>query len=275
MKRTKVYNNLSDELVKSTLLKPGEQVVWKLHNLPPNPIDKNKQIFPASYNIKPTDTIWDEKKQEFVEIAAIRSVGSNGEPVFHDLTFYGQSASTVILIGGRANDQEIHTYFTLCDYNAHKEGRDTNKPAEIERINEEAKAEALSKSRNLKREALNAAADLSEEDLRNYTAARGQDDTRKVAVLRNELEELADKDPKGFMELIGNSQVTIKATLQRALKKGVILFNEEQSMFTWPNKEPILTTARGSEAVDELVSFCISSAKGEKVLQTIQSKTKK
>jgi len=55
------------------------------------------------------------------------------------------------------------------------------------------------------------------------------------------------------------------------------VFNEEQSRFEWPNKEAILTVARstGSDAVDELISFCVSSAKGEKVYQTIQSKAKK
>jgi len=113
--------------------------------------------------------------------------------------------------------------------------------------------------------------------VKNYSAALGKDDTKPVGVLRNELEELADTDPAAFLDLIGNKQAVMKATINRAVTKGVIVFNEEQSRFEWPNKEAILTVARstGSDAVDELISFCVSSAKGEKVYQTIQSKAKK
>ena len=83
-------------------------------------------------------------------------------------------------------------------------------------------------------------------------------------------------DPKSFLDLLSNKQAVVTASVNRAIKKGVVVYNQEQSRFEWPNKEVILVVARsGSDAVDEFVSFCTSSPKGEKVLQTIQSKTKK
>lgn len=277
MKKTSQYNDLSPELVKATMLKPGQQVVYRLHGLQKSSLDPNRVAIPAAMNVPPVDIIWDEKKQEYVPIAAVKSVDAKGEHTFHDIFFYGSMAGHMILTGGRALDQEIHTYLTLCNFNATNPNRDTTKEAIFELVDEEAKAEKESRTRNVRREALNAAADMSPEEVKDYAAALGKDDSKPVSVLRNELEEMADKTPEDFMKLINNKQAAMKAAINRALKKGVVVFNQEQSRFEWPNQEAILTVARstGSDAVDELVSFCVSSAKGEKVFQTISSKAKK
>jgi len=277
MKKTSLYNDLSPELVKATMLKPGQQVVYRLHNIQKSSLDPSRLAIPAAMNVPPVDTIWDEKKQEYVPIAAVKSVDAKGEHSFHDIFFYGSMAGHIILTGGRALDQEIHTYMALCNFNATNPNRDTTKEAIFEMVDEEAKAEKESRTRNVRREALNAAADLSPEEVKDYAAALGKDDTKPVSVLRNELEEMADKTPEDFMKLINNKQAMMKAAINRAIKKGAIVFNQEQSRFEWPNQEAILTVARatGSDAVDELVSFCVSSAKGEKVYQTISSKAKK
>jgi hypothetical protein len=277
MKKTELYNRLSEKLVKGTMLKPGEQVVYRLHNMQKNPMDPTKLAIPSAKNVPPIDTIWDEETQQYIDIAAVRTVAPTGEHTFHEIFFYGNQAGHMILVGGRALDQEVHSYLSLCNYNASNPNRDTTKEAIFERVDEEAKAVKESRTRNVRREALNAAADLSPEDVKEYTAALGKDDTRPVSVLRNDLEEMADKTPEEFMQLINNKQAVMKATINRALKKGVIVFSQEQSRFEWPNQEAILTVARstGSDAVDELVSFCVSSTKGDKVFQTISSKAKK
>lgn len=259
------------------MLKPGEQVVYRLYNMQKNPMNPEKIAIPSAKNVPPVDTIWDEEKGEYVDIACIKSVDAQGNHNFQEIFFYGNMAGHLILQGGRAFDQEIHTYLTLCDYNASKPNRDTTKEVIFERVDEEVKAEKESRTRNIRREALNAAADLTPEEVKDYAAALGKDDSKPVKVLRNELEEMADSQPEDFMSLINNKQAVMKATINRALKKNFLVFNEEQSRFEWPNKEAILTVARttGSDAIEELISFCISSAKGEKVFQTIQSKAKK
>ena len=275
MKQTKLYNAISKSLLDKTKLKPGQTVTYKLHNITTAPMDPSRLAIPTYKNVPPIDQIWDEEKQEFVDIACVKSFDAQGNHTFHEILFTRAQAGHLILHGGRAIDQEIHSYLQLCNYNATNPNRDTTKEIIFEEVNEEAKAETLTRSRNKRREALNAAADLNVDEVRNFSAALGKDDTRPVAVLRNELEELADQDPQAFLDLIGNQQNAMKATINRAIKKGVIIYNEEQSRFEWPNKEAILTVARGTEAVDELVSFCVSSTKGEKVYQTISSKAKK
>lgn len=276
MKKTKFYNNVSDSLLKPTKLKPGQQVVYKVEGITPDPMNPGKWAIPAAKNVPPIDQIWDEEKQEYVDIAAVRSFDAEGNHTFHEIWFFGNQVGLLILRGGSAIDQEIHSYLSLCNYNGSNPNRDTTKEVYFTLVDETAKSENERKVRNLKREALNVSADLTAEDVRNYIAALGQDDTKPLEVLRNDLETLADNDPKSFLELVSNKQAVMKATLNRALKKNVIKFEEEQSRFTWANGEVITTVARttGSDAIEDLVAFCVSSTKGEKVYQTIQTKSK-
>lgn len=276
MKKTEMYNQLSEKLIKETMLKPGQSVTYRLCKIEKDPFDPNRLAIPAVKGVPVIDTIYDEEKGQYVDIAAVRSVDGQGNHLFHEINFYSNMAGHMILTGGRAYDQEIHSYLSLCDYNASKPNRDETKEAIFELVDETKTAEKESRTRNQRREALNAAADLSTEDVKTYAAALGKDDSKAVSVLRNELEEMADKDPAAFLDLMNNKLAVVTATVNRAIKKGVILFNQEQSRFEWPTKEVILVVARtGSDAIDEFVSFCTSSAKGEKVFQTIQSKAKK
>jgi predicted nucleic acid-binding protein len=277
MKKTELFNNISPELINQTKLKPGEQVVYRVSGIQPHPWEPGKFAIPAAKNVPITDEIYDPIKEEYVSIAAVKSVNPDGSHLFHDIYFFASQGGHLILVGGRASDQEIHTYLTLCNYNGSNPKRDESKEILFEFVDEAAKSEKESKQRNIKREALNLAVDLTAEEVRNYIAALGQDDTDKLEVLRNKLEALADNDPQSFLDLIGNKQALMKATINRAIKKSVIVFDAEQARFAWPNGEAILTVSRttGSDHIEELISYCVSSPKGEKVYQTLQSKSKK
>lgn len=277
MKKTKIYNNLSDSLLSSTKLKKGEIVTYRVNAINRNPVNPSEVLIPAAVGVPIIDQIWDEEKQDYVDIAAIRSVSPDGNILYHDVWFYGSQGGHMILKGGVAADQEIHSYLALSNFNGSNPNRDTSKEIIFNLVDEKAKSEVDRKTRNVRREALNAAADLSADDVRNYIAALGKDDTKSIEVLRNSLEELADKNPQEFLDLISNKQAVIKATLNRAITKGVILFDVEQSRFTWANGEVITTVARttGGESVDDLLTYCVSSAKGDKVLQLILQKSKK
>lgn len=277
MRQTKLYNNVHEDIVKSIKLKKGEKAIYRLVGIGPTPMDPTgKPAYPASRDVPSRDQVWDKEKDDWVDIAAVRSVDQDGKHKFHRIKFTKQQAATLILRGDVPSENEIHCYLALCNYNASNENRDTTKEAIFERVDEEKKAEQLSRSRNQKRIALNSVAELDAEQLKKYTAARGLDDTRKTAILRDEMEAFADADPQGFMDLLNDKHAVMKAIFNRALKKGVINFNEEQSRFEWGGtKEAILTVARSSDAIGELVAHCISSAKGDALYKTIDSKSKK
>lgn len=274
MKKTKLYNNVSKETLESVKLAPGQKVVFRLLNMAPAPMDPSRMAIPLYKRVPPIDQVWDEHLQDYVDIAAVRAVDAEGNHTFHDISFTKALAGHITLVGGRSGDQEIYSYLALTNHNSSKEGRDNTKEAIFELVDEEAKADKDIQVRNKKRDALNIAADLTPEQVRDYIAALGDDDMRPIKTLRNKIEEMADKEPEAFLELVNNKQAVMKATVNRAASKNAIIFNEQQSRWEWPNKEAILTVSRSADAVQELVSFCVSSEKGEKVYETIQSKSK-
>lgn len=277
MRKTEEYNNLSEQKIKSVTLKKNDTVVYRTASIQRHPLMPEEIVIPAIQIMPTTDQIWDDELQSYVDIAAIKSVRPNGEVIFHEIEFTKAGAGHMILKGDSPADREIHEFMALSNYNGSNPNRDTSKPIHFYCVDENKNSEVERKVRNFKREALNVAADLSADEVRTYIAAIGKDDNRPLELLRNELERIADLDPSGFLDLVNNKQSTMRAMIQRSLLKGAILFDQERSMFTWPNGEAILTVARttGQDAIDELISYCISSAKGEKVYQTITAKAKK
>ncbi len=85
MKKTKLYNNLSPELIEKTKLKPGEQIVYRVYGITPHPMDPGKWAIPSAKNVPVIDQIWDEKLQEYVDIAAVKAVSPDGNHTFHDI----------------------------------------------------------------------------------------------------------------------------------------------------------------------------------------------
>lgn len=272
MKKAPNFNQLPEEVVKKTFLKPGEKVLWRTTKGGPNPLNPQEWLIPAAVQVPPIDNIYLPETGEYIQIAAIERVDPTGNHKFYDLWFEKAQAGQIYITGGRAIDQEIHTYLSLCNYNGSNPNRDTSKDIIFEIVDEERAAKEGSKKRNLKRDALNIAADLQASELKDYAAALGRDDTRPTAVLRAEMEELADMNAQAFMDLVNNKSVVVKATLNRAISQGRIIFDPVQSRYAWDNGEPIVTVAKTSVAIDELVAHCVSSAKGEKILELLKSK---
>ncbi len=55
MKKTKLFNNLSPELIAKTKIKPGEQVVYRVSGITPHPMDPTKWAIPSAKNVPPMD----------------------------------------------------------------------------------------------------------------------------------------------------------------------------------------------------------------------------
>lgn len=282
MKLVQHYNKISPELLASTKLQPGQTVKYRVKVSGMNgkrtstPLAPNLPAIPVSKNIPPADQIWDDNIKQFVTIGAIRNVKSTGNPAFYDITFRRASGGIITLRAGRVADQEIHSYMMLTDFNGSKPDRDPSKPILFTFIDEEKQAEVRTEARKNRRVALNTAADLSEEDVRTYTAARGLDEKRTMKILRAELEDFADVDPDGFMRFINSADTTVVAVINRAIKNNKIKFNSEQSRFEWPTGETVLAVARsGNDAIEELATWLRSNERGERVFQQLNTSSKK
>jgi len=200
MKKTDIYNNVSESLLKETKLKPGQQVVYRVSSITRNPVDPSEILIPAGVNVPVFEQIWDEEKQEYVDIAAISRINPDGNHMFYELWFLQTQGGHIILTGGRAADQEVHSYLSLCNYNGSNPRRDTSKPIIFELVDEAKKSEAERKNMNLKREALYAAADRKLEDVKIYIAALRKKNKRPAEPLRHEHEHMAERRIKDFVD---------------------------------------------------------------------------
>lgn len=273
MKKFENVNAVSPALLASTKLKKDETKIFVLSSITEHPWTK-ELIIPSAVNIPPIDQIFDEEKNDWVEIAAINRVDKQGNHSYHEITFWGNAAGRMIFVGGRGADQEIYSYLKLSNYNGSNPNRDNSKPVYFNEVDEAKKAEVEEKRRDLKREALNAASDLSAQDVRDYLASIGIDDRQDLKILRNKLGEMADRNPQEFMDLLQNKVAVIKASVHRAIRDGHILFDPASSKYSWPHGEEILRVPRAEDAVDELAGYLATNPKGEKILQTLRSKKK-
>lgn len=271
MKVTKLYNRVPANLLEKTKLKKGEKAVYKLANLQKDPMNPERWAVPVSVRVKPTDDIYDSETNEYYSIAAVKSVSAQDEHSFYDIFFTKGNAGILELEGGRATDQEIHSFLFLSDYRANKEGRDATKEALYVLVDEKKKADEDRRVRNQMRDAMNAAAEMKPQEVRDFTAVLGRDDKRDLSILRDEVESYAQNHPKEFLETYNNKQNPMKATLKRALDKGVILFSSEENKFTFPDGEVICVVARATDNkhLDGLIAHCVSGKKGEAIYQRI------
>lgn len=274
MKQFEKVNALSEGLINDTKLKRGETKQFVVAGITPHPWT-NELIVPSVVTVPPVDQIQDPNSGEWVDIAAISRIEKDGKHGYHELTFYGHNAGRIILSGGRGADQEVYAYLKLSNFNGSNPNRDESKPIYYYEVDEAKKAEQDEKIRDIKREALNSLADLSAADVRDYAASLGLDDKLDLKILRNKLGDLADKDPKAFNDLLSDKTAVIKATINRSIRDGKILFDAVASKYTWPHGEEILRVPRAEDAVDELAGYLATNPKGEKVLTTLMSKGKK
>lgn len=106
----------------------------------------------------------------------------------------------------------------------------------FQRIDELAMAKANRSNRASRLAAQNVAADFSDQEVRDFISAIGRDENRPIDVLREEVEELAEKQPLLFTDEFTKG-FKFRAVLKRALDKQIIVHH--------PVEDKISMTATG------------------------------
>lgn len=280
LKKVIHYNSISKEL-KDTVppLKKGQNVTFKCYRIKPDTTSPRKFSGPYMLNVPVIDTIWDEGQGTFTEIAfADQQSTSKGDSiaVFRTIKFVAPLGE-ITLRGGVANDEYMYYYMMLSNHRGDKEGRDDRKEAIYHLVNKEAEAKSKRKERSLKKDALDKAYNMSDEEVKDFVAATGGNDRAAIDVCRDYVESWADKDPSDFMKKANDMSAQLKATIKRALDEEVIKFDKEQMLFSWAAGEPIATVSRsqGGDHIREFVEILVSEKKHEKVLPTIKKSLNK
>ncbi len=274
MKKHLDWNNISKESMPPKL-KKGEKAIYKILGIKGDPSNPETYRIPSAVNVPGKDRVYDSIKEEYVDIANIKSVGVGGKMKCHNVWFVKEYNGTLILDGSKRDDSEIYEYLELSNYNASNENRSEDVKPIYARVNPTATAETARKTRTTRRQALNVAAEMSASDIRDFSALMGWNDNQDLVILRDLVEDYADKSPSEFIKKSKNKQNSLSALINRADKASVIKFDGRSNGWKWADSnEVICSVARGTDRVEGLVVHLTESANGAQVIKTLQSALK-
>ncbi len=268
MIKTKEYNNVGTQ----PTLKRDEVKVFQWLKVKPDPQNKGRVIMPSIALVPNVDRVYDAKEDDYVDIANISTLGVGGKPVFAPIAFERKTKGRLLLKGSKTGDREVYQFLMMSNYNASNPNRDKSVTPLFELVEPNKKAEESRKSRTLRREAMNVAAELSAAEVREFVASLNKDEKRDISILRDELETLAEKDPKQFIAMSKDKNKSIQANVKLAMDKKIIAFDKESMTFNWVSTgEAIVQVPRSSKKsyLQGFTNFVLSNKNGDSVYEEI------
>jgi hypothetical protein len=268
MIKTKEYNNVGDE----PKLGRQEVKVFKYLGIKEDPLNKGEIIMPSVAYVPDVDRVFDPTKDDYVDIANIASLGIGGKPVMSPIAFEKRNQGKLLLRGDKTGDREVFQYLMLSNFNASNPNRDKSVNPLFELVEPAKKANDARKERSLRREAMNVAAELSASEVREFIASMNKDEKRDISILRDELENLAEKDPKQFISLSKDKNKSIQANIKKAIDSKIIKFDKTTNTFMWVSTgETIVQVPRSSKTsyLQGFTNFVLSNKNGEVVYEEI------
>lgn len=269
------YNNFPAEYNPPKLAK-DEVAVYRLIVSNPDPAIKGVQRFPNNFKIRSVDRV--QLGGETYDIGLVTRVDKEGDVLevrFINISNANREAGYFRLIGGRIADEELYTFLELTNANESNENRDKSIEPSFKRIDQRKNDVTTRKQRSRRLEAMTAAQNFDLKEVREFTAARGWNEDDDEVIMRNRIEEMAEKDPEGFIKAWGDKDQIVKATIKRAQDRNVIRFDTVESKWLWggASNETIYVVAR-KEGMDPIVQlsdfFASASAKSKSVYKQMQ-----
>jgi hypothetical protein len=273
MKKTKEFNNISKELEKEISLKPGEKAVFKLLNIKPDTNNPGRFLIPSAVSIREIDRVNDPNLDEWVDVAHITSVNREGKPYIEPIHFTKDNMGILELHGESPTDVEKAAYLRLSSYNESNVNRDKSISPAFFEINTKKDAEKKRASRSDRLTAMTTAAALSDDEAKEIYAALNLDSSEDIGLIREYLEDMAEKTPDVFNTHFSDKTRQIKATLRKAVDAGALALDKPGSKFVWAaTNETAFTFAKkaGAEPYVEFADFILTGKNGDKLFEEIK-----
>ena len=229
-------------------------------------------MMPSIHMIPNVDRVYDKETDDYIDIASIGSIGIGGKPTMNTIQFTKKDKGLMALRGSKTGDREIFQYLSLSNYNKSNPNRDTAVNPLYELVEPSRGAKESRENRTLRRDAMNVAAELSAAEVREFISSMNKDAKRDMSILRDEIELMAEKDPKGFIKLSKDKNKSIQANCKLAIDKKIIEFDKKTSSFLWVGTgETIVTVPRSSKSsyLQGFTNFVLSNKNGESVYQEV------
>ncbi len=155
--------------------------------------------------------------------------------------------------------------------------QDKTKHAMVTRIDEMALATKEKTDRTARKSAMDAAEAMSDKEIVNFADAMQWDSTEDILVLRNKVEEHAEKFPVDFNDLAGTKKMEYQSLVKQALDKGVIAYDPAGNKMSWSNGQAItvLNKVDNQTYIEQFAEFLIiGGTSAQEAYKKIKSLTK-
>lgn len=258
------WNDLSPALRKKLDAKIdslGKKVRFKFDIKKKNPDPEKKQgewLYPFIYTLDPitfniTDTLENteikgrETAQRFKKIGIVEAVKENGEPDrFRRIRVHEMEREVLTFDTTKAEDRENIAYLLLHPKLSGGEYADKEKLPVVTLIDEQKTANEERAERTARKKAMDAAEEMNDKEVLEFADAMSGgnsllwDSTQEPSILRNEIEKLAEKEPKFFNDLVEGKAITYQAVIQKALNKSIVSYDPGEMKFMWASTGQVI-----------------------------------
>jgi hypothetical protein len=280
MKEIGSFNKLSTELrAKLPTLEPGQSVTYELvpheiDHITKLPLYGGARVIPGRDRIKDGNTIvdigiprvYDSKEVKKCEKYQLTGGGENGRvpPRFE-------------LSGDSIEDILWHQFFFIANFNESNPNRDKSVKPLIRVVDHEAEAKSRRSKRSEKRQAMDAAQNIDGGEVRMYAASFGwPTEGIKVDLLRDKLEDYAEKFPNEFLKRVKDPKTSDMAEIQVAMDKGLIAYDHTNHQLRWAESNNFICLLdREDKPLPELIDKAIQKLPDSvQIRTTIRAKAK-
>lgn len=264
------FNDLSPKLREelTTKIKSfGKTVRYKFNigKRNPDPSKHNGEfVYPRIYTLDPTvfsitDPYEDRpNKQKLKQIALVDGVDEQGRPNKYRKIRVEERYVGIYTLHLEENPEHFYYAMLLELHPKHSGGKfsDKNKQQIFSRIDEKAAATKEREDRRAKKQALDAAYKMSEEEVKEFADAMQWDSSDEPDLLRNKIEELAEKSPELFNDLVKSKKMKYQAAIKRAIDKQLWIHNPAEGRLSWASTgQPIVMLGISQDGKSDIERF--------------------
>ena len=289
LERMGQYNDLSAKLRKrltERIKSYGDEVVYSFDISHPNP-DPEKYnggiVWPSIYTLDPLvfDVVDEDEEREdrskIKKVGLILDVDKDGKIMdYRRVRVKGQEEG-VFKLDLKNNPEDVATcaYLELHPKVAGSFFQDKRLVAVAKRVDEKQVSEDSRKKRHQRATALRIATELEESGVREFAAAMNWNENQPISILKDKVEEYAERYSELFNDLAKSDRLKYQATVKMALSKGIVVHDPVAGRFLWGANQEAITVLppNGTQnPVEQFAEFLRTNGKkSDEVYKKIQS----
>ena len=287
------YNDLSPELrskLEERVRGFGKIVRYKfdISSTNPDPTRYNgDKVWPSVYTLDPTKfTITDQHekrdgKSKTKTIALIDNINDDGKADrFKKIRIAEPEVGIKVLyLEERPEDFDMAMFLEIHPKNSNGMFPDKSKHQVCHRVDEASLATEERKVRSARKMAMDAAEKMTDAEIVEFADAMLWDSTQEVGILRNMAEELAEKEPNFFNDIISDKKTKFLSTIKKCIDNRFIAYDPSDGKLSFASTgQPIVVLGAnaGENGWHKYAEWFLTSGdKADNVYKKLQGMLKK